>query len=198
MGDDVVYWSRIWSGPHASFSQHLINGFTRTMSILQSYCRLKAVRTSWWLQQRESSWLGADSEQGKISTQGLGSSHKPEATNWLGLWLLLVLLYLTQGAKRPTPTQSTCLCYDHDNEASKCVYLAPDPSLNAPLLHFIHQVLTLFWFSVFSWCIFRFSFLDLRSKPKKWQINGNLFIFFILFHHPWSTVITVKYIEYYI
>jgi len=28
----------------------------------------------------------------------------------------------TQGAKRPTPTQSTCLYYDHDNEASKCVY----------------------------------------------------------------------------
>jgi hypothetical protein len=27
----------------------------------------------------------------------------------------------TQGAKRPTPTQSTCLYYDHDNEASKCV-----------------------------------------------------------------------------
>jgi hypothetical protein len=26
----------------------------------------------------------------------------------------------TQGAKRPTPTQSTCLYYDHDNEASKC------------------------------------------------------------------------------
>jgi hypothetical protein len=26
-----------------------------------------------------------------------------------------------QGAKRPTPTQSTCLYYDHDNEASKCV-----------------------------------------------------------------------------
>jgi hypothetical protein len=25
-----------------------------------------------------------------------------------------------QGAKRPTPTQSTCLYYDHDNEASKC------------------------------------------------------------------------------
>ena len=29
----------------------------------------------------------------------------------------------TQGAKRPTPTQSTCLYYDHDNEASKCVRL---------------------------------------------------------------------------
>ncbi len=27
-----------------------------------------------------------------------------------------------QGAKRPTPTQSTCLYYDHDNEASKCVW----------------------------------------------------------------------------
>ncbi len=27
----------------------------------------------------------------------------------------------TQGAKRPTPTQSTCLYYDHDSEASKCV-----------------------------------------------------------------------------
>ncbi len=26
-----------------------------------------------------------------------------------------------QGAKRPTPTQSTCLYYDHDNETSKCV-----------------------------------------------------------------------------
>jgi hypothetical protein len=26
-----------------------------------------------------------------------------------------------EGAKRPTPTQSTCLYYDHDNEASKCV-----------------------------------------------------------------------------
>ncbi len=25
------------------------------------------------------------------------------------------------GAKRPTPTQSTCLYYYHDNEASKCV-----------------------------------------------------------------------------
>ncbi len=24
-------------------------------------------------------------------------------------------------SKRPTPTQSTCLYYDHDNEASKCV-----------------------------------------------------------------------------
>jgi hypothetical protein len=24
------------------------------------------------------------------------------------------------GPKRPTPTQSTCLYYDHDNEASKC------------------------------------------------------------------------------
>jgi len=31
----------------------------------------------------------------------------------------------TQGAKRPTPTQSTCLYYDHDNEASKCVLAAP-------------------------------------------------------------------------
>ena len=30
----------------------------------------------------------------------------------------------TQGAKRPTPTQSTCLYYDHDNEASKCVPFA--------------------------------------------------------------------------
>ena len=29
----------------------------------------------------------------------------------------------TQGAKRPTPTQSTCLYYDHDNEASKCVHV---------------------------------------------------------------------------
>ena len=29
----------------------------------------------------------------------------------------------TQGAKRPTPTQSTCLYYDHDNEASKCVLI---------------------------------------------------------------------------
>ncbi len=27
-----------------------------------------------------------------------------------------------QGAKRPTPTQSTCLYYYHDNEASKCVF----------------------------------------------------------------------------
>ncbi len=26
-----------------------------------------------------------------------------------------------QGEKRPTPTQSTCLYYYHDNEASKCV-----------------------------------------------------------------------------
>jgi hypothetical protein len=26
-----------------------------------------------------------------------------------------------QGAKRPTPTQSTCLYYYHDNEASQCV-----------------------------------------------------------------------------
>ena len=34
----------------------------------------------------------------------------------------------TQGAKRPTPTQSTCLYYDHDNEASKCALLL------APLL----------------------------------------------------------------
>ena len=32
----------------------------------------------------------------------------------------------TQGAKRPTPTQSTCLYYDHDNEASKCVMHQPD------------------------------------------------------------------------
>ena len=31
----------------------------------------------------------------------------------------------TQGAKRPTPTQSTCLYYDHDNEASKCVVPIP-------------------------------------------------------------------------
>ena len=29
----------------------------------------------------------------------------------------------TQGAKRPTPTQSTCLYYDHDNEASKCALI---------------------------------------------------------------------------
>jgi hypothetical protein len=27
-----------------------------------------------------------------------------------------------QGAKRPTPTQLTCLYYCHGNEASKCVY----------------------------------------------------------------------------
>jgi hypothetical protein len=27
---------------------------------------------------------------------------------------------ISQGAKRPTPTQSTCLYYYHDNEASKC------------------------------------------------------------------------------
>ena len=27
-----------------------------------------------------------------------------------------------QGAKLPTPTQSTCLYYYHDNEASKCVW----------------------------------------------------------------------------
>ena len=25
------------------------------------------------------------------------------------------------GREAPTPTQSTCLYYDHDNEASKCV-----------------------------------------------------------------------------
>lgn len=34
----------------------------------------------------------------------------------------------TQGAKRPTPTQSTCLYYDHDNEASKCDMLLPKMS----------------------------------------------------------------------
>ena len=26
------------------------------------------------------------------------------------------------GREAPTPTQSTCLYYDHDNEASKCVF----------------------------------------------------------------------------
>ena len=37
----------------------------------------------------------------------------------------------TQGAKRPTTTQSTCLYYDHDNEASKCD-LSPQPPGGQP------------------------------------------------------------------
>jgi hypothetical protein len=49
---------------------------------------------------------------------------------------LLVHGNVWQGAKRPTPTQSTCLYYDHDNEASKCVWQAISKqhqhALNAP------------------------------------------------------------------
>ena len=33
----------------------------------------------------------------------------------------MVRVHYAQGAQRPTPTQSTCLYYCHDNEASKCV-----------------------------------------------------------------------------
>ncbi len=36
--------------------------------------------------------------------------------------------YTELGASCPTPTQSTCLYYDHDNEASKCVNTRPFPA----------------------------------------------------------------------
>ena len=35
--------------------------------------------------------------------------------------IVRMLARARSGAKRPTPTQSTCLYYCHGNEASKCV-----------------------------------------------------------------------------
>ena len=44
------------------------------------------------------------------------------------------------GREAPTPTQSTCLYYDHDNEASKCVQKCtfdPVGTCFAPALAFL-------------------------------------------------------------
>ncbi len=57
--------------------------------------------------------------------QGNSSLHRSDNHNVIlpASSLFLFIDCWSQGAKRPTPTQSTCLYYDHDNEASKCVLI---------------------------------------------------------------------------
>ncbi len=92
--------------------------------------------------------------------------------------IFVVCMHSPQGAKRPTPTQSTCLYYDHDNEVSKCVCtpnFADGLSLSV----------TVFIIRVTHWQA------DMASSANQVTIIANCFYFLILYtlRHDYSNYV---------